>query len=215
MSKKFRVLMLSVIAVLFAAASAFAITASDLSVTTSSEITPQTTEGYNYYQVVYLDTSSLTDVSIDVVSWEVYPSGDISWLTWTLGSLDVVINGRLPAYDTSENATNEYYLHVIAHYASGDVEVQSGDDTVTISGDISADVDGSDTGLTITVDDPSGYPPIASRDIAIFSDLVSVDYASSERGLDKATSNYSVTVNFLTTTQQIYSADLNLSLIHI
>lgn len=185
MSKKLRVLMLSLFAVLFAVSSAFAITADDLTVTTSGD--PRTTEGYNYYQIVYLDTSAITDVSVDVVSWEVYPSGDISWLTWTLGSTDVVIEGRLPEYVSSDaEGANDYTLHVIAHL-SGDVE--SGESTV--SGDISADVEGE--GLVITVEQEA-------TTVSEFTDMVSIDIASTDRGLYKATDTYSVLINFPTTT---------------
>ena len=183
MNRKLRVLMLSLFAVLFAAASAFAITASDLSVVSSTDITPQTTEGYNYRQVVYLDTSTL-DTSIDVVSWEVYPSGDINWLTWTLGSLDVVVEGRLPAYDSTSD--NSYTLHVIAH-VSGDVE--SGDST--ISGDISADCD-YNNGLVITVAQ-------LTNPVVVSEDLVSIDFSGAERGSYDVTKDYSVTLTFLTT----------------
>ena len=111
--------------------------------------------------------------NIKNISWEIVPSEDITWLTWTLGSKDVEIEGRLPAYSAS--GTNVYTLHVIAHYLSGD--------TTLYSKDVNAG-----SGLAITVD--SGDPVVVSPDI------VSID-ATSGSSFDVTTS-YDVTVTFLT-----------------
>ncbi len=207
MSKKLRVLMLSVIAVLFAASSAFAVLSADdtLTLATDEEGTYYTenfTEGYNYIQRVYVDSTDLIG-KLDSVTWDVYAdnaSDDVSWLTWSANSFDVILEGRLPAYSEDKST---YIIHVVA-YTSQDI-VSDDDAGTVVTTTISADIN--DSGLEITVE--AGSVPIASRDIAIFSDLVSVDYASSDRGLSKATNNYSVTVNFLTTTQQIYQAELD------
>ena|GEM_PF-5152185 len=207
MSKKLRVLMLSVIAVLFAASSAFAVLSADdtLTLATDEEGTYYTenfTEGYNYVQRVYVDSADLIG-KLDSVTWDVYAdnaSDDVSWLTWSANSFDVILEGRLPAYSEDKST---YIIHVVA-YTSQDI-VSDDDAGTVVTTTISADIN--DSGLEITVE--AGSVPIASKDIAIFSDLVSVDYASSDRGLSKATSNYSVTVNFLTTTQQIYQAELD------
>lgn len=207
MSKKLRVLMLSVIAVLFAASSAFAVLSADdtLMLATDEEGTYYTenfTEGYNYIQRVYVDSTDLIG-KLDSVTWDVYAdnaSDDVSWLTWSANSFDVILEGRLPAYSEDKST---YIIHVVA-YTSQDI-VSDDDAGTVVTTTISADIN--DSGLEIAVE--AGSVPIASRDIAIFSDLVSVDYASSDRGLSKATSNYSVTVNFLTTTQQIYQAELD------
>ena len=207
MSKKLRVLMLSVIAVLFAASSAFAVLSADdtLTLATDEEGTYYTenfTEGYNYIQRVYVDSTDLIG-KLDSVTWDVYAdnaSDDVSWLTWSANSFDVILEGRLPAYSEDKST---YIIHVVA-YTSQDI-VSDDDAGTVVTTTISADIN--DSGLEITVE--AGSVPIASRDIAIFSDLVSVDYASSDRGLSKATGNYSVTVNFLTTTQQIYQAELD------
>lgn len=187
MSKKLRVLVLSVIAVLFAVSSAFAITADDLgSLITESDDNAATTEGYNYRHKIFIDT---TDPSTDIksVSWEVYPSGDISWLTWTISSLDVVFEGVLPAFVSSDDAAaNTYIVHVVA-YTSGDID----DNEPPTQGTISADFN--ETGLGITVEKEA-------TTVSEFPDMVSIDIASTDRGLYKVTDIYSVLINFPTTT---------------
>ena len=186
-SKKLRVLVLSVIAVLFAVSSAFAITADDLgSLITESDDNAATTEGYNYRHKIFIDT---TDPSTDIksVSWEVYPSGDISWLTWTISSLDVVFEGVLPAFVSSDDAAaNTYIVHVVA-YTSGDID----DNEPPTQGTISADFN--ETGLGITVEKEA-------TTVSEFPDMVSIDIASTDRGLYKVTDIYSVLINFPTTT---------------
>ncbi|MBQ3456281.1 MAG: hypothetical protein IJG36_07585, partial [Synergistaceae bacterium] len=108
MNRKFRVLMLSVFAVLFAVSSAFAFTSADLiaasfDVVENPNITPATTEGYNYYQTVIAswDKTQLSEDDV-TISWDVHADtgedyGNIDFLTWELNSFDVEIGGTLPA----------------------------------------------------------------------------------------------------------------------
>lgn len=195
MNSKTRVILLSVFAVLFAAASVFAITAEDFSsmVVYDYDITPSTTEGYNYMQRVYVDTSYLEEgQTIGAVSWEVSPAYD--WLTWRLGSDDknVIIEGVLPAYSEDKSS---YILHVIAH-VSGDIDTGETDpetyEPIYTSGDISADVDG--TGLEIAVDTQD------ETTVGLLTDMVSIDASGAKHGLNHPGKDYSVTINFPTTT---------------
>ena len=194
MNRKFRVLMLSLFAVLFAVSSAFAFTQDDLTaasfdVVENPNITPATTEGYNYYQTVIAswDKTQLSEDDV-TISWDVHADTgegytDINFLEWKLNSFDVEIEGVLPAY--VEDAS--YLLHVIAHVFSGDQFVYSRDVS-------------ENAGLEITVEaDPI---PAASHDIYNFtSDLVSVDASSADNNIYVVASDtYSVTISFDTVT---------------
>lgn len=196
MNSKTRVILLSVFAVLFAAASVFAITAEDFSsmVVYDYDITPSTTEGYNYMQRVYVDTSSLEEgQTIGTVSWEIYPAYD--WLAWRLGSDDknVIIEGVLPAYSEDQSS---YTLHVIAH-VSGDIDTGETDpetsEPIYMSGDISADVEGG-TGLEIAVDTQD------ETTVGLLADMVSIDASGADHGLYNPGKDYSITINFPQTT---------------
>lgn len=196
MNSKTRVILLSVFAVLFAAASVFAITAEDFSsmVVYDYDITPSTTEGYNYMQRVYVDTSYLEEgQTIGTVSWEIYPAYD--WLAWRLGSDDknVIIEGVLPAYSEDQSS---YTLHVIAH-VSGDIDTGETDpetsEPIYMSGDISADVEGG-TGLEIAVDTQE------ETTVGLLADMVSIDVSGAKHGLNHPGKDYSVTINFPQTT---------------
>ena len=209
MNSKTRVILLSVFAVLFAAASVFAITYEDFesAVVPDPDIMPSTTEGYNYMQRVYVDTESLSEgQTIDKVSWEVYPA--YGWLAWRLGSDDknVIIEGVLPAY--SENQ-DPYPLHVVAH-VSGDVAVTDADgnpmydddgNEIYVSADLSADVDG--TGLEIAVDTQD------ETTVGLLTDMVSIDASGAKHGLNHPGKDYSITINFPTTTAVTYVEDYN------
>ncbi len=205
MNSKTRVILLSVFAVLFAAASVLAITADDFSsmVVSDSEITPSTTEGYNYMQRVYVDTSYLEEgQTIGTVSWEIYPAYD--WLAWRLGSDDknVIIEGVLPAYSEDQSS---YTLHVIAH-VSGDIDTGETDpetsEPIYMSGDISADVEGG-TGLEIAVDTQD------ETTVGLLADMVSIDVSGAKHGLNHPGKDYSIIINFPTTTAVTYVEDYN------
>ena len=207
MNSKTRGILLSVFAVLFAAASVFAITVDDLSVVVDDTITPPTVEGYNYMQRVYVDTSELeAGQTVGKVSWEIYPVYD--WLTWRPGSDDknVIIEGILPKYVENQDP---YVLHVIAHVsgdiASTDAEGNPVSDSegndVYISGNISADVDGS--GLEI------GVEMADETTIGLLEDMVSVNVSKAAHGINKPGKDYSITINFPTSTAVSYVEDTN------
>lgn len=192
MNRKLRVLMLSVFAVLFAVSSAFAFTSADLTAASFDVVAtnenPATMEGYSYYQTVVAswDQSKLSSKDV-TISWDVHADTgedytDIDFLTWTLNSFDVEIEGVLPAYVDEAS----YLLHVIAHVYSGDKWVYSRDVS-------------DNAGLDITVEeDPI---PAASHDIYNFtSDLVSVDATSADGNIYTVTDGYSVTITFATQT---------------
>ena len=212
--------MLSLFVVLFAAGSAFAALSEDigdtLTVVSSTDITPSETEGYNYYQVVYIDGASSLggELSTDFqarlgeVRWEVNTSGEVNLgpIAWTVRPYDVIIEGTLPAFDSSASVDvdgtykNLYGLHVVA-YASKEKRVTDDDGNESIlTGEVSCDVDGTedagDGGLNIYVTkDPIG---VDSRDIYTFTDLVSVDAASADGNISQiiVKNGYSVTVKF-------------------
>lgn len=206
MNRKFRVLMLSVFAVLFAASSAFAVLTSNDTLRVEATQPSSETDGYNYYQVVYIVDSDNTDFQarLEPVRWEVSASGDsdIGWLHWTVHSYDVVIEGTLPPFNSSTSVDvgagvfrNEYGLHVVA-YVSKNTE-ESG--IVTVSCDVNGEENAGDGGLAIRV--APDTIRVDSRDINNFTELVSVNAASADGNIHSivAKNGYSVTITFPTT----------------
>ena len=163
MSRKLRILILSLAVVMFGAASAFAyFTSDDVDgfVTSDSDIEVATTEGYNYMQRVFIDPDNWPDGETPrTVTWEIDPNIP-SWLEYTINGNEVVFRGVLPAYN---QATPSYTVHVIAHLdcdvpqgynEDGDPLEDEDGNVLTVAGHIAADadVDGESRGLVIEVE---------------------------------------------------------------
>lgn len=201
MSSKLRVLFLSLAVVLFTAVSAFAVfTSEDIETFVVSDQTnmPATTEGYNYYQRVYVDVWPQSE-DPRVVSWEIYPSYE--WLNYNINGNEVVFSGVLPAYDArmtrvkngdnpyrDGDDVNNYTIHVVAHL---DCDVPQGN-ILTVPGHISADVDidteMNTSGLIIGVESDTTQR-------GLFEDMVEID-ASAVESRDEVSKDYSVSINF-------------------
>ena len=205
LNRKLGALLLSVLAVLFAAASAFSFTVDDLNVDEDSDFASQTlTEGYNYKTriLAYTDYDDDNNPIPMAASWDVTPLDWIKW--WVSDDKSLIIEGVLPDYSDDDEA-NTYTIHAVAH-VSGDIDTGEYDDDgnpIYVSGDISMDV-GWGSGLELTVEEDTTR-------VSLFSlEMVSVDYDSSRvENIDTVGTEYSVLLTFKTSVDvvPVYSRD--------
>ncbi|MBR4196828.1 MAG: hypothetical protein IKQ95_08985 [Synergistaceae bacterium] len=218
MRGKLRVLFLSLAVIFLTASSAFAVFTSDdvdAFIVSSSDITPPTVEGYNYYQVVYAETWPEGETPRPIL-WEIYPSYD--WLKCEIRGNEVVFSGVLPDYDSrmtrvksgdapyrDSDGLNNYTIHVIARlscdvpagYDSAGMPLSDEDGNIlTVPGEIAADADVYEnqqthvktSGLIISVEEDTSQ-------LGLFTDMVSIDVSAVE-SRDAPNENYSVSITF-------------------
>ncbi len=190
MRKNLRIFLLSLLVVIFSAASVFALSIEELYEDEYESLALADTEGYNY-RTRFVATLDGEGEAGDVV-WEVTMENESdTWLKWKTDARDskiLVLEGVLPASDNYDHGYS-----VVAH-VSGDIENPESEPDdyegeeewpATISGDVFTDAS-----ISVTVDS-NPYT------VGTFSDLVTI---APESGVDLNTmsSKYDVTVTSTT-----------------